>query len=76
MATLVHTLAMFSFATVDTALNLDLQSKCYIDNRDFTVVNNLLPQIAPRPFFISTMCLLRLDHHCSQHHVLFEHLPS
>lgn len=38
-----HTVAMFSFATVDTALNSDLQSICYVDNRDFTGVDRRLP---------------------------------
>jgi len=32
---------------VDTVLNYGIQSICYIDNRDFTGVNNLLP---PGPF--------------------------
>lgn len=30
-----HTVAMFSFATIYTALNLDIQSNSYIDNREF-----------------------------------------
>lgn len=43
----IHTVAMFSFATVDTALNLDLQSICYVDNRNFAGVSNVL---LPGPF--------------------------
>ena len=30
-----HTVAMFSFVTISTALNLDIQSFSYIDNREF-----------------------------------------
>ena len=31
----VHTVAMFSFVTIYTAMNLNLQSISYIDNREF-----------------------------------------
>lgn len=31
----LHTVAMFSFATIYTAINLDLQSVSSIDNREF-----------------------------------------
>ena len=30
-----HTVAMFSFVTISTAMNLDIQSFSYIDNREF-----------------------------------------
>ena len=42
-----HTVAMFSVATVDTAFNFDLQSICYIDNRNFSGVSGVL---LPGPF--------------------------
>lgn len=32
---LAHTAAMFLFVTIFTAINLDIQSLSYIDNRDF-----------------------------------------
>lgn len=31
----VHTVAMFSFLTIYTGMNLDLQSISYVDNREF-----------------------------------------
>ena len=34
-AFVVYTVAMFSFATVFTAINLDFQSISYVDNREF-----------------------------------------
>ena len=38
-----YTLAMFSFVTVFTATNLDIQSISYIDNRQFPGVGSMLP---------------------------------
>jgi hypothetical protein len=38
-----HTLAMFSFVTIYTALNLDIQSISYIDNREFPGVDGIPP---------------------------------
>jgi hypothetical protein len=38
-----HTVAMFSFVTIFTALNLDLQSISYIDNRDFPGNSSMFP---------------------------------
>ena len=43
-----YTAAMFSLATVQTALSLDIQSISYIDNREFPGVEDL--QIPPGPF--------------------------
>ena len=39
----VHTVAMFSFVTVYTATNLDIQSISYIDNRNFPGIKGVLP---------------------------------
>ena len=38
-----YTLALFSFVTVYTAMNLDIESVSYIDNRDFPGVEGMLP---------------------------------
>ena len=38
-----HTAAMFSFATIYTAMNLNLQSIAYIDNREFPGEKMVLP---------------------------------
>ena len=38
-----HTIAMFSVATVGTAMQLNVQSICYIDNRKFPGIEGLLP---------------------------------
>lgn len=38
-----HTVAMFSFVTIFTAINLDIQSISYIDNRDFPGDDFMLP---------------------------------
>lgn len=40
---LAHTVAMFSFVTIFTAINLDIQSISYIDNRDFPGDSFMLP---------------------------------
>ena len=42
-----HTVAMFSFVTISTAMNLDLQSICNINNREFTGSGSLS---TPGPF--------------------------
>ena len=42
-----YTAVMFSLATVLTGMSLDLQSSCYIDNRDFSGVEDTMP---PGPF--------------------------
>ena len=49
-----HTVAMFSSATVYTAMNLDLQSISYIDNRDFTGDGVLFPGPLGYQFFINS----------------------
>ena len=41
-----HTLAMFSFLTINVCMNLDLQSISYVDNREFPGVS----AIGPGPF--------------------------
>ena len=50
---MVHTIVMFLFVTIYTAMNLNTQSLCYIDNRDFPGIDGRLP---PEPhtylFFI------------------------
>ena len=38
-----HTVAMFTFATIATAINLEVQSICYIDNREFPGIDDTLP---------------------------------
>ena len=38
-----YTLALFSFVTVYTAMNLNIESVSYIDNRDFPGVKGMLP---------------------------------
>jgi len=38
-----YTLALFSIVTVYTAMNLDIESVSYIDNRDFPGVKGMLP---------------------------------
>ena len=48
----VHTVAMFLFVTVDTALNLGILSICYIDNRGFLGNDRLPPGPAAYQFFI------------------------
>lgn len=40
---LAHTTAMFSFVTIFTAINLDIQSISYIDNRDFAGDDIMFP---------------------------------
>lgn len=48
----VHTMAMFLFVTVDTALNLGILSISYIDNRKFPGSDRLPPGPAAYQFFI------------------------
>ena len=38
-----YTVIMFSFVTIFTAMNLNIQSVSYIDNREFPGVENVLP---------------------------------
>ena len=38
-----YTLAMFSFVTIFTAMNLDIQSISFIDNREFPGVGDVFP---------------------------------
>jgi len=38
-----YTAIMFSFVTIFTAMNLNIQSISYIDNREFPGVENVLP---------------------------------
>lgn len=38
-----HTIAMFSLVTVYTAMTLDIQSLCYVDDREFPGVGSALP---------------------------------
>jgi hypothetical protein len=38
-----HTAAMFSFVTIFTAINLDIQSISYIDNREFPGDSSMFP---------------------------------
>ena len=38
-----YTLVMFSFVTVYTGLNLNIESVSYIDNRDFPGVDGMVP---------------------------------
>lgn len=40
-ALVAHTAAMFSFVTIYTAINLDIQSISYIDNREFPGVDSI-----------------------------------
>ena len=38
-----HIVGMFTFATVSTVMNLNLQSICYINDREFPGINDVLP---------------------------------
>ena len=38
-----YTMVMFSLVTVLTGINLDIQSICYIDNRDFPGADGMIP---------------------------------
>lgn len=42
-ALVIHTVAMFLFATVYTATNLDIQSISYVDHREFSGIDGVLP---------------------------------
>jgi hypothetical protein len=46
-----HTLAMFSFVTINTALSIDIQSVSSIDNREFLSVDGLPPGPIGYQFF-------------------------
>jgi hypothetical protein len=39
----IHTVAMFLFVTVFTALNLDISSTAFVDNRAFSGINGSTP---------------------------------
>lgn len=49
-----HTLAMFSFVTIFTAINLAIQSVSYIDNRDFPGRDGVFPGPLGYQFYITT----------------------
>ena len=42
-----YTVAVFSSVTIYTAINLNILSGCYIDNREFPAIDGVLP---PGPF--------------------------